>query len=236
MSQTKEETIEQLKEFSEALKTKEYIELFQQKYPTFQSYVDATIQKPQKKTYVPVEPPADYMKRAETAIYSRRYTFKTLLVVSCVLFALGILFMIVAKWLFFLTVLCFVFGGCTLAGGFVVRGRIPAWQKRAYDMRMEIEAQNRQIKSEVDYYNNGEYLRLMAEYEEALKEASENYRRVTRMSEEEKREIDRKIESGMGLISEKFYPVIDEIVTLMEDGRADTIKEALNIYCMANGI
>ena len=76
----------------------------------------------------------------------------------------------------------------------------------------------------------------MAEYENDLNAASEKYQSILQRTAEEKNENDTVIESLQGLISEKYYPAIDDIIALLEDGRADTIKEALNIYCMSHGI
>ena len=237
---SKEETIEQLKTLSEALKEKEENELFLQQYPTFQSYEDATLSKPQKMVYLPERPPVGYMERAEQAVASRRSTFIVLVIVSCILFALGIISAILLSMIWeglsILSLFFFVLGAGTLIGGLIVRGRIPGWQKQVSDMQEQILTKNKRMKAEVDRYNNGEYVRLMAEYEKDLTAASEKYQSIMLRTTEEKNKTDKIIESMQGLISEKYYPAIDDIIALLEDGRADTIKEALNIYCMSHGI
>lgn len=239
-SLSKQETIEQLKTLSNALKEKEENERFLQKYPNFQTYVNATICKPQKMVFIPERPPIGYIERAEQAIASRQRTFKGLLVVGCVLFALGIISAILLSkiWggLIILSLFFFILGAGALVAGFIVKGKIPAWQKQISDMQEQITAKNMRMQAEVDRYNNGEYVKQMAVYENNLNALSAKYQSVLKRTADEKAETDNVITSLHGLISEKYYPAIDDIVSLLEDGRADTVKEALNIYCMMHGL
>lgn len=83
-------------------------------------------------------------------------------------------------------------------------------------------------KKNEDY--NKTYPELMQEYNDTVKKYELKYAEESASYKEKLDEINVKLEEYAELISPKYYQNIDEIITIIEDGRADSIKEALNIF------
>lgn len=148
-------------------------------YPTLQSYIDATCKEPRKKVFMEYAPPAGTIARAENAIESRKGTFKLLMVIGVVLFALGILLMVaLSKILPFLSIIgipMLVFGAGSVIAAFVIKGKIPGWEQEIAAIKEEYRKKNLRHRQEVDSYNTGEYLRLLEEYNTSVEEATKYY-------------------------------------------------------------
>lgn len=78
-------------------------------------------------------------------------------------------------------------------------------------------------------YNNT-YPELMKQYTDTVNKYELKYEEESTSSKERLDEINVKLKEYEGLISPKYYQNINEIITIIEDGRADSIKEALNIF------
>lgn len=78
-------------------------------------------------------------------------------------------------------------------------------------------------------YNNT-YPELMKQYTDTVKKYELKYDEESTSSKERLDEINDRLKEYEGLISPKYYQNINEIITIIEDGRADSIKEALNIF------
>lgn len=78
-------------------------------------------------------------------------------------------------------------------------------------------------------YNNT-YPELMKQYTDTVKKYELKYDEESTSSKERLDEINDRLKEYEGLISTKYYQNINEIITIIEDGRADSIKEALNIF------
>lgn len=78
-------------------------------------------------------------------------------------------------------------------------------------------------------YNNT-YQELLQQYTTAVKKCESKYDEENALSKEKIGEINARLQEYEGMISPKYYQNIGEIITIIEDGRADSIKEALNIF------
>lgn len=77
---------------------------------------------------------------------------------------------------------------------------------------------------------NANYQELMEQYETEVKAVTEEYEKEQEVAKIKLNEITEKISAYEGIISPKFHNNIDDIITIIEDGRADSIKEAINIF------
>ncbi len=148
-------------------------------YPTLQSYIDATCKKPKQKVFMEYAPPAGTIARAENAIESRKGTFKVLVIVGAVLFGLGILLMVLLSQILpplsLLGIPLLVFGAGSFVAAFIIKGKIPGWEREIAATKEEYRKKNLRHRQEVDNYNNGEYLRLLEEYNRSVEESTKYY-------------------------------------------------------------
>ncbi len=81
-----------------------------------------------------------------------------------------------------------------------------------------------------DKYNSDEYPELLKKYNEEFLRCKESFAQKCVECREKLDTVEKEIANYDGIISPKFYNNINDIVTIIEDGRADSLKEALNIF------
>lgn len=85
-----------------------------------------------------------------------------------------------------------------------------------------------QQNKEATEFNTFEYPKLLSAYNDQVIAARQEFNEMKSQLIEKKEWADSVILQEGGIISPKFYPDVDRIITVIEDRRADTLKEAIN--------
>lgn len=90
---------------------------------------------------------------------------------------------------------------------------------------------------EIRKYNQTEYTKEVEKYNEELSQydtkvldVKKQYQIMIDDAKESIRKVDVLLEDYKDIVSKKFAPIACELADLIEDGRADDVKEAINVY------
>ncbi len=212
-------TYEKLKSLSENLKMKAEWEIFISW--TGEEYLNDVLPKPEKKRLLPTVFPTMQNIFKNVAYFGG---FVAAFVLFLVLCGNAIANDADSMWIGFTGLLVLI----SAIGSFVrLTGIFAAVKKRGKDIKeyhTNVE-KNKDIKK----YNENEYPQEVKRYQEKAKEILSEFNTVQQQAKENLPLVEEEIARLRDVISERYDKDIDTILEIIEDGRADDLKEAINV-------
>lgn len=215
------ELCEKLKQLSKSIKMKAACENFF-KYSE-DEYVEENVQT-KKPVLKQMEPIAEPKKPA----FTKKQTY-ILLVIGflCMIMQIPLVFisdfaevMYIGIRPFILPALSFII----IISSLVLGAKVNIYEEKIKKYN-DIIIQNKKNEEE-----NNHYPELLKRYEEDIINCKNVYKKKCLEKKKLMQEAEKEIEKFGDIINPKFYPNIDDIIEILEDGRADSLKEAINIF------